>query len=161
MRPCPRTSKIQINPNLDGVTVADLQARFDLAIEIRDRVSEANEAVILARDIKGEVEDRLEQTDEAEIVTQAADRRREHHDGGVRDLSDPEPEQSGSAQLSHQAQQQAGCLVEPGGRLRDAADGPVSGKCSRYLSSLLDEELQQLDIVINRDLGRLNELLQP
>ncbi|NNF26606.1 MAG: glycosyl hydrolase, partial [Gemmatimonadetes bacterium] len=69
--PVSQDFEIQINPNLDGVTVADLQARFDLAIEIRDRVSEANEAVILARDIKGEVDDRLEQTDEADIVTQA------------------------------------------------------------------------------------------
>ena len=38
--------EIQIDPRIDGVTAEDLQARFDLALEIRDRVSEANEAVI-------------------------------------------------------------------------------------------------------------------
>ena len=69
--PLTRDFEILINPNLEGVTVADLRARFELAIEIRDRVSEANEAVIKVRDIKGQIDERLEQTDDEEVEVQA------------------------------------------------------------------------------------------
>ncbi|MBA4071137.1 MAG: glycosyl hydrolase [Gemmatimonas sp.] len=43
------------------VPMADLVAQFDFLIQVRDRVSEANEAVIAARDVKAQVEDRLKQ----------------------------------------------------------------------------------------------------
>jgi len=42
-------------------SLADLQAQFDFLIQVRDRVSEANEAVITARDVKSQVSDRLKQ----------------------------------------------------------------------------------------------------
>ena len=150
---------IQINPNLDGVTVADLQARFDLAIEIRDRVSEANEAVILARDIKGEVEDRLEQTDEADIVTQAATVEEnitmvESEIYQIQNQSNQDP-LNYPIKLNNKLAALLN-LVE-GSETRPTDQ---SREVFSHLSSLLDEELQQLDIVINRDLGRLNELLR-
>jgi len=44
--------KLEMNPNIEGVTVEDIQKQFDLAIQIRDKVSEANEAVIQIRSIK-------------------------------------------------------------------------------------------------------------
>lgn len=44
--------KLEMNPNLEGVSVADIQNQFDLAIQIRDKVSAANEAVIQIRKIK-------------------------------------------------------------------------------------------------------------
>ena len=44
--------KLEMNPNLEGVTVADIQNQFDLAIQIRDKVSAANEAVIQIRSLK-------------------------------------------------------------------------------------------------------------
>ncbi|MHB1096058.1 MAG: WD40/YVTN/BNR-like repeat-containing protein [Gemmatimonadaceae bacterium] len=43
------------------VPMADLVAQFDFLIQVRDRVSEANDAVITARDVKAQVEDRLKQ----------------------------------------------------------------------------------------------------
>jgi photosystem II stability/assembly factor-like uncharacterized protein len=54
-----------LDPRIEGVTQADLQARFELAVQIRDRVSDANEAVILIREIKAELEDRLGESDDA------------------------------------------------------------------------------------------------
>jgi len=46
--------KLEMDPNLEEVTAADLQKQFDLAISIRDKVSEANEAVILIRKIESQ-----------------------------------------------------------------------------------------------------------
>jgi hypothetical protein len=46
------------NP-LHEATDADLHAQFALAIQIRDKVSEANAAVVQIRDIKAQVADRL------------------------------------------------------------------------------------------------------
>ncbi|WP_296701413.1 glycosyl hydrolase [Algoriphagus sp.] len=43
---------LEMDPNLEGVSAIDLQEQFDLAIQIRDKVSEANEAVILIRNIR-------------------------------------------------------------------------------------------------------------
>ncbi|MDQ8153702.1 MAG: glycosyl hydrolase, partial [Gemmatimonadota bacterium] len=43
------------------VSPEDLVAQFNFLIQVRDRVSEANEAVITARDVKAQVADRLKQ----------------------------------------------------------------------------------------------------
>ncbi|MFT7202565.1 MAG: photosystem II stability/assembly factor-like uncharacterized protein [Algoriphagus sp.] len=45
---------LEMDPNLDNVTADDLQKQFDLALMIRDKVSEANEAVILIRKIEAQ-----------------------------------------------------------------------------------------------------------
>jgi photosystem II stability/assembly factor-like uncharacterized protein len=46
---------------------ADLKAQFDLALQIRDKISEANRAVIEIRRIKTEVEDRLKKSNKREF----------------------------------------------------------------------------------------------
>ncbi|MGE0104164.1 MAG: glycosyl hydrolase [Blastocatellales bacterium] len=43
---------VRIDPNLKGVTEADLKAQFDLALKIRDKVSAANEGVIRIRETR-------------------------------------------------------------------------------------------------------------
>ena len=48
---------------LADVTDADLQKEFDLAIQIRDKTSQANEAVLLVRGIKPQIEDRKSKLD--------------------------------------------------------------------------------------------------
>ena len=47
--------KIEIDPNLKGITEADLQEQFDLASKIMHKTSAANEAVIKIRDIKSQI----------------------------------------------------------------------------------------------------------
>jgi photosystem II stability/assembly factor-like uncharacterized protein len=54
---------------LKDVTDQDLRDRFDLAIQIRDRVSMANEAVVLARGIKQQIEDRKSKLDAKQTAT--------------------------------------------------------------------------------------------
>ena len=51
--------RVRRNPNFRDVSDADLQAQFDLAIQIRDKTSEANNAVIRIRDLKSQVATRL------------------------------------------------------------------------------------------------------
>jgi hypothetical protein len=57
---------VKRHPLYKDVTDVDLQAQFDLGIQIRDKVSEANNAVIQIRRIKADVDDRMtKNTDEA------------------------------------------------------------------------------------------------
>ncbi len=46
-------------------TPADLRAQFDLAMQVRTRVSEANEAVIAVRKVRDQIDERLSKLDEA------------------------------------------------------------------------------------------------
>jgi len=48
---------------LKDVTDQDLQEEFDLAMKVRDKSSQANEAVLLARGIKAQIEDRKKKLD--------------------------------------------------------------------------------------------------
>ena len=64
---------VKMNPNLRGVTEADLQETFVLATKIRDRESAANEAVIRIRDIRKQIEVGLKSTSDPNIAANAKD----------------------------------------------------------------------------------------
>ncbi|MHB1312946.1 MAG: VPS10 domain-containing protein, partial [Gemmatimonadaceae bacterium] len=71
---------VRRNPLHTDVTDADLQAQFALAIRIRDKVSEANQAVIDIRNVKAQVADREKKAGDArlkaagdKLTTNAAD----------------------------------------------------------------------------------------
>ena len=51
--------EIRRNPSVTTVTDADLQAQFALAMQISERVSEANGAVVRIRDLKQQIADRI------------------------------------------------------------------------------------------------------
>ncbi len=57
---------VRRNP-LFNATDADLRAQFDLAIKIRDKVSEANNAVVSIRDLKAQVADRLTRSQDPKL----------------------------------------------------------------------------------------------
>jgi photosystem II stability/assembly factor-like uncharacterized protein len=65
--------QIKLNPNLKGVTDADLKETFDLASKIRDRESEANEAVIRIREIRKQIEERVKEVNDAAFSASAKD----------------------------------------------------------------------------------------
>ena len=58
--PLSQTFTVKADPRWK-VSPADLVAQFDFLIQVRDKVSEANDAVITARDVKLQVADRLKQ----------------------------------------------------------------------------------------------------
>ncbi|MEO1215188.1 MAG: hypothetical protein AAFY45_16775 [Bacteroidota bacterium] len=49
---------VKMNPNLKGITEDDLQEQFELASNIRDKTTEANDAVIQIRKIRAQIEER-------------------------------------------------------------------------------------------------------
>jgi len=59
--------EVRRHPLHADVTDADLRAQFNLAIRIRDKVTEANETVIQIRRIKSDVDDRLGQSTDARL----------------------------------------------------------------------------------------------
>ncbi|MBS1505493.1 MAG: glycosyl hydrolase [Bacteroidetes bacterium] len=65
--------EIKIDPNLKGVTEADLKETFDLAMKIRDKESEANEAVIRIRKIRKQIEEGLASVTDPSVTTSAKD----------------------------------------------------------------------------------------
>ncbi|MDG2282800.1 MAG: hypothetical protein P8L45_06740, partial [Longimicrobiales bacterium] len=153
--------EIRMNPRAvaGGVTVDDLQERFDFAIQIRDRVTDANEAVLRMRSIKAQIEDRIEQNDNAELAQLG---------GTVRDrLGEVEGEvyqvqnQSNQDPLNYPIK-----LNNKIAALQNLVEGaenrPTDQSYQVYetLSTELDGELDQMDLVIQQDLARLNELLR-
>jgi photosystem II stability/assembly factor-like uncharacterized protein len=62
-----RTFKVVRNPIFTDVSDADLRAQFKLAMQIRDKVNEANQAVIDARRVKADAADRMKQKSDAQL----------------------------------------------------------------------------------------------
>ncbi len=58
---------VKRNPLFTDVSDADLQAQFALAIRVRDKLSEANQAVIDVRNVKSQVDDRLKKSDDSTL----------------------------------------------------------------------------------------------
>ncbi len=63
------TSSITIEPHpwIHDVTAADMRAQFDFAMEIRDRVEDANQAVIAIRRMRTQVIERTAASDDARL----------------------------------------------------------------------------------------------
>jgi hypothetical protein len=57
------------DPRPADLTDADIEEQFSLAIKVRDKISEANEAVILVRDMKRQIRDRITKVKDKTIVS--------------------------------------------------------------------------------------------
>jgi hypothetical protein len=154
-----RPFNVELDPRSEPVTVAQLQAQLDLAIEIRDKVTEANQAVIDIRQIKGEVDDRQGQTSSSEI----------HEQGDVvKDkLSGVESE---IYQVRNESRQDPlNFPIKINNKLAALLNGvsrsdfpptDQSRQVFERLDGLLQEEMVRLRLIIDQDLARLNELLR-
>ena len=60
-----RSFAIVKNPLLANVTDADLQEQFKLALQIREKLSKANESVVRIRELKTQISDRIGKLDKA------------------------------------------------------------------------------------------------
>jgi hypothetical protein len=63
---------VKRNPLFTDVSDEDLRAQYELAIKIRDKVSEANQAVIDIRTMKKQISDRLEKNTDAQLRSAGA-----------------------------------------------------------------------------------------
>lgn len=62
---------IKIDPNLKGVTIADLKEQFELANKIKDKESAANEAVIQIRKTRSKIEEGLKSVSDPVVIANA------------------------------------------------------------------------------------------
>ncbi|MFC1661796.1 WD40/YVTN/BNR-like repeat-containing protein [Gemmatimonadota bacterium] len=150
---------VRPDPRVEGVTQADLQARFDLALQIRDRVSEANEAVILIRDVKGRIEARLEESGDEELsqAGEALSAKLSAVEGEVyqvRNRSNQDP-LNFPIKLNNKLAALMG-VVEGG----EARPTDQSYAVFEYLSALLQAELDRLSGILQEDLGTFNRRLE-
>jgi hypothetical protein len=150
---------LKLDPRVAGVTQADLQARFDLAVQVRDRVSDANEAVILIREVKAQLADRLETTDDEGLersgeAFRAALSAVEGEIYQVKNQSNQDP-LNYPIKLNNKLAALLG--VVEGSENRPTAQ---SYAVFEYLDNLLQEELTTLHGLLQEDLGGLNRMLQ-
>jgi len=59
--------EVEKDPRLDSVTIADLTEQFTLAMKIRDELTQANEIVILVRELKKQMDDRLKSNSDSDL----------------------------------------------------------------------------------------------
>ena len=158
--PQEQSFQVKLDPRLDErVAMADLQERFDLAMQVRDRVSEANEAVLDIRLIKGEVDNRLELTDDDEIQevgtevnTKLSDVEGEIYQ--VRNQSNQDP-LNFPIKLNNKLAALLG-IVESG----EAAPTEQTYEVYNVLSDRLNVQMSLFQIILRDDMSRLNDLLQ-
>ncbi|MGI8496425.1 MAG: glycosyl hydrolase [Gemmatimonadaceae bacterium] len=153
-----RSFAIRMDPRLKGITLADLQAQFALAVRIRDRTSEANQAVIRIREIEGQIAKRAAGTTDAAVLSAAVAARRQLGEREealyqVRNRSGQDP-LNFPIRLNNR-------LASLRSKLEFGDGRPTAGSyiVFRELSAELDRELAALDGVIRDSVGALNRAL--
>ncbi len=149
---------IGLDPRITGVTTADLQARFDLAVQVRDRVSQANETVIRIREVKAQVDERLEESDDADLASAAEEFNLaltavEGEIYQIKNRSNQDP-LNYPIKLNNKLAALLG--VVEGSENRPTEQ---SYRVFQYLSDALDTEMGRLHEVFQNDLPALNERL--
>jgi hypothetical protein len=154
-----RDFEVKLDPRNEPVTVAQLQAQLELALEVRDKVTEANEAVIEIRDIKGQVDDRMGQTQRTDIREQ----------GRVVNTNLSEVESEIYQVRNESRQDPLNFPIKINNKLAALMNGVSRGdfppteqsrQVFERLDGLLQEEMVRLQLIIDQDLARLNELLR-
>ncbi|NUR44837.1 MAG: glycosyl hydrolase, partial [Sphingomonas sp.] len=151
-------AEIRLDPRLGNVAPADLQKRFELASQIREKVSQANEAVLMIRGVRSQIEERVKQA--RDPATRKAGERLEQRlraiEGRIyqvqnRSRQDP---LNYPIMLNNKLAALAG-VVESG----EAAPTQQSYGVFADLSKQLDRELAALEHLLTTDLPALNALL--
>jgi hypothetical protein len=146
---------------LAGITDADLQKQFDLAMKVRNRASDANEAVLLVRGIKPQITDRANKLDSKTGATAKA------LDDLEKTLSTVEGEiyqvknQSGQDPLNYPIKLNNKIAALQG--VIESADMPPTEQSEQVfdmLSTRLSTQLEVLDNTIKTKLPQVNQLLK-
>jgi len=153
---------IGIDPRLTGVTAAHLDEQFKLGLQIRDRVSAANAAVIQVRSIRDQVAERLEKVPprrRAEIqklvdslMQPIAAVEEEVYQVKLHAFEDP---LNYPIKLNNKIAALAGVVGSA-----DARPTDQSYVVFKQLSSQLDAQLQKLESALKTELPRVNAALR-
>ena len=152
---------IRMNPRAaaDGVTLADLEERFRFAMQIRDEVTRANEAVIRIRAIKEAVNGKIEEASNAELTAMGG----EVNDRllGVESEIYQVRNQSGQDPLNFpiKLNNKIAALL---GYVEGSENRPPEQAYTVFdkLTGELDGQMEALEVVLRQDLQRFNEMLR-
>ena len=147
---------VEKDPRIDSVTVADLNEQFKLALQIRDKTTEANEMVITVRELKKQMDER--QKSDASLKAAFDPLRKkltevEEEVYQVRNRSNQDP-LNFPIKLNNKL-----AALE---RVVETGDGkPIAGAYTVFkeLSDLLAVQKAKLDAAIKTDLAGVNKLL--
>ena len=150
--------EVRKDPRLDNVTVADLGEQFTLAMRVQDKFSEANEMVIVIRELKKQLDDRLKKDSPADLKTAAAHLREkltavEEEVYQVRNRSGQDPLNFPIKLNNKLAALEASILRG------DGKPTAASYEVFRVLDGRLGEQKTLLDAVLATDLPAFNRIL--
>jgi photosystem II stability/assembly factor-like uncharacterized protein len=159
-----RDFNITIDPRLaaDGITEADLLEQFKLSLRVRDKVTEANQAVIDIRNLRQQINDRLQKVSprrkneiqklaDAVLVPLTAVEEEAYQ---VRNRSGQDP-LNYPIKLNNKIAALAGVIESA-----DARPTNQSVEVFNELSAQLDEQLQKMNDTLKKQLPLLNGALK-
>ncbi|HEX6041691.1 VPS10 domain-containing protein [Longimicrobium sp.] len=150
---------VRLDPRVTNVSRDDLVARFDLAMRIRDRTSQANDAVLLIRGVREQVEERMERTQNAAV--RAAGDSLLAHMAAIEERLYQVRNQSSQDPLNYpiRLNNKLAALMS---LVEDAESTPTTQSYQVFeaLSAELDREMEALDAVWARDLDAFNRALR-
>jgi hypothetical protein len=150
---------IRIDPRVRGVTQADLQRRFDLALQIRDKVSQANEAVLLIRGIRKQIADDLSKTNDPAVVASAQklDQRLAAIEGEIYQVQNRSSQDPLNFPIKLNNK-----LAALGGVIESAEAAPTDQSLQTFaqMSQQLDRQLAALEQALGQELRPLNAELK-
>jgi photosystem II stability/assembly factor-like uncharacterized protein len=155
----PQTQRFEIlkDPRYPEVTQADFQAQFDLAKQVMDRFSQANQAVIEIRDLKTQVDDRIEKDATVATPGNALNGKFTGVEGEIyqyRNQSSQDP-LNFPIKLNNKLAALKGAIERANGR-----PTAQSFEVFEYLNQQLDGELERFRVILATDLVEFNRLLR-
>ena len=149
---------IEKDPRLDSVTIADLTEQFSLALQVRDALSQSNQIVILIRELKKQMDERLKSNTDAALKTSLDAFRDklsliEEEVYQVRNRSGQDP-LNFPIKLNNKIAA-LGSSIEHG----DGKPTAASYEVFKLLKDRLAEQQSALDTVLNTDLPTVNKRL--
>ena len=155
-----RTQRFNIlrDPRPSDLTDADIREQFSLALKIRDRISEANEGVILIRSIKKQILDRIEKAKDDQITSvgeSAVDRLGEVEQQLYQVKLRSELDAVTYPVMLNNRLANLKLSVETG----DGRPTPQAYAAFQKLSSELDVQLGKLNDTMKNEVARFNSLL--
>jgi photosystem II stability/assembly factor-like uncharacterized protein len=147
------------DPRLETVTQADFDAQFELSRRIAQRVDDAHRGVLQVREVRAQVDDRMERSDDARLQSQALAfkegiGRVEGEVYQVRMEARQDP-LNYPIKLNNQIAALRGVVESADARPTNQAEEAL-----RFLSGQLDDELTRLQVLFGDDLAELNDLLR-
>jgi photosystem II stability/assembly factor-like uncharacterized protein len=151
---------------LKDVTDADLQQQFDLAMQVRNKASQANDAILLIRGIKGQVDERIKKLDTGKpgkkpsptlVMARAFNGTLSAVEGEIYQVKNQSSQDplNFPIKLNNKIGALQGVIESA-----DAKPTDQSREVFKMLSDRLDVQIAKMDTAIKTDLPRLVAMLQ-